>query len=148
MSVSCQKETFGRVLAIADILAIIRHRESGRHSLLSPDRTAGASWGNGECPVPVFEITRYRCLGLDYGGIVAVVDNCASHPTEHRLDDVQKLRLRGQGQYLDMWCFVVLGPTIEKFDAVEELLGRMPRRRIPREVNPTICLVVASQLVD
>jgi hypothetical protein len=72
----------------------------------------------------------------------------ASHPTEYRLDDIQKLRLRGQGQYLDKWCFVVLGPTIEKFDAVEELLGRMPRRRIPREVNTAICLVLASQLVD
>ena len=92
-----QKETFVRVLAIADILAIIRHRERGRHSLLSPDRAARASWGNGECAVPVFEITRYRCLSLDYSGVVAVVDDCASHPTEHRLNDIQKLRLRGQG---------------------------------------------------
>ena len=118
-----QEETFVRDLAIADILAVIRHRERGRHSLLSPDRAARASWGNGECAVPVFQVARYRCLSLDHSGIVAVVDDCTSHPTEHRLNDIQKLRLCGQGQYFDVWRFVVLRPTIEKFDVVEELFG-------------------------
>ena len=47
-----------------------------------------------------------------------------------------------------MRCFVVLGPTIEKFDAVEEMLGRMPRRRVPREVDATIPLVMPSQSID
>jgi hypothetical protein len=32
-----QEETFVPALAIADILAVILHRERGRHSLLSPD---------------------------------------------------------------------------------------------------------------
>src|SRR6476661_5009750 len=53
-------------------------------------RAAGASRCDGERAVPVFEVARYRCLSRDHTGVVAVVDNCASHPTEHRLNDIQK----------------------------------------------------------
>src|SRR5215831_14163622 len=110
-------------LAIADILAVVRPRERGRHSLSSPDRAAGPPWGKSECAVPVFQVARYRCLSLGHSSVVAIVDDCSSHPTEHRLNDIQKLRLCGQGQYLDVRRLVVPGPTIEKFDAVEELFG-------------------------
>ena len=57
-----EEETFVPALAIADILAVIRHLPVSA--------------------VAVFQVARYRCLSLDHSDVVAVVDDCASQQSE------------------------------------------------------------------
>lgn len=84
-------------------------------------RTSSSPGRMDERVISVFQVTSYRDFCVFDRRIVAVVDAGSCHSTEHRLDHVEKLSLCGQRYDLNVWRFIVSGPTIQKINMVLQL---------------------------
>ena len=117
------------------ILAIIFLSEDSLDPLFAPNLPS--------CPFGMFEkgsislrkITVNSRLALLYRSIVAIVQYRARHATEHRFDNVQKLRIRRQRHKFNQRRVVTVSEfvAIHFIDDAIERFRRMPRCRVPRK---------------
>jgi hypothetical protein len=89
--------------AILRIFAIMANRELAWYAFVPPDFLARSFRVLREVFIPFDEIFVDGILRRFQGRKIAVVNDCPSHTTEYRLDDIQELRARWQRKEFHLW---------------------------------------------
>ena len=112
-------------------LAVVAVRERWRHALVAPDAFAGPLGVVPELLVAIGKIAINRSARSVGRWVIAVVDYGSRHTTEHGFDDVEELGTGREWRRLDAREAGCLGGRIMLIDPLLQLLGDVPRRRIP-----------------
>ncbi len=88
--------------AVLRIFAIMANRELARYALVSPDFLARSFRVLRKLFIPFGEIFVDGILRHFQRRKIAVVNDCPSHTTEYRFDDIQELRARWQRNELHL----------------------------------------------
>jgi hypothetical protein len=133
--------------AVEGIFAVAALAEFARNPFRSPDLSARSF---GMFPKGVISRCEMSIDGLLRGferSVIAVVNDGSCHSAEHRFDDVEELRSGRQRGSLHNRETVGWPLVISFLDLCKELLGDMPRGRVPGQIDGLAVAILSAQEV-